>query len=101
MRTGSNVYFCLCFSPSLRNFLLLLSSFQRRSHKERDITTRLSAGLAGACQLKHEGLAEIKELFTRAAWECDLKKSVTAVSRGTGDVLASYSTTRYWVASRE
>lgn len=55
--------------------------------------TRLSTGLAAACQLKREGPVEMKELFTRAPWERDLKKSVTAGSRGTGDagcVLASY-----------
>lgn len=60
--------------------------------------TRLSTGLAAACQLKHEAPVEMKELFTRAPWERDLKKSVTAVSRGTGDagrVLARYGATRY------
>ncbi|XP_040980557.1 uncharacterized protein LOC115343348 isoform X2 [Aquila chrysaetos chrysaetos] len=70
------------------------SSFQRRNQKEGDIMTRLSTGLAAACQLKREGPVEMKELFTRAPWERDLKKSVTAGSRGTGGagcVLASYS----------
>lgn len=60
--------------------------------------TRLSTGLAATCQLKREGPVEMKELFTRAPWERDLKTPMTAVSRGTGDagcVLASYSTTRY------
>lgn len=60
--------------------------------------TRLSAGLAAACQLKREGPVEMKQLFTRALWERELKKSVTAVSRGTGDVgclLASSSASRY------
>lgn len=46
--------------------------------------TRLSAGLAAARQLKHEGAVEMKEHCTRAPWERDLKKSVSAVSRGTG-----------------
>ena len=60
--------------------------------------TRLGTGLAAACQLKHEGPVEMKELFTRAPWERDLKKSVTAASRGTGDAgcdLGSYSAARY------
>ena len=60
--------------------------------------TRLSTGLAATCQLKREGPVEMKELFTRAPWERDLKTPMTAVSRGTGDagcVLASYSATRY------
>ncbi|KAM6191808.1 uncharacterized protein WM294_012795 isoform 2-T2 [Sarcoramphus papa] len=57
--------------------------------------TRLSTGLAATCQLKREGPVEMKELFTRAPWEHDLKTPMTAV-RGTGDagcVLASYSAT--------
>nr|XP_021137594.1 uncharacterized protein LOC110355851 [Columba livia] len=73
------------------------SSFQIQN-KVGDIMTRLSTGLAATCQLKHEGLVEMKELFTRAPWERDLKES--AASRGTGAagcVLARCGTTRILV----
>lgn len=81
MRKWSNVWFLSWVFTSSKKLpsapqpcLPRRAPSREETRSEGATTTGLRVGLAAACQLKHEGRVEMKELFTRAPWERDLKE---------------------------